>query len=915
MLTGALVDYSKLDRWNRGNRPRAKAKNEMAMAGLQELREMFPQHQEAELREALNGATSWEAAVEKVIRLTTPPTPIGPRHTGRSFLDAIPVSSSPEPEEDPVRRVQPRPQSLQSIASSSTPPQATPARFASQPSSRAATPEEPRVPMEEECVLRVAQLFPDVDLTFVRNLYHVHVQGQQANIVDFIVHHMLDNTGSNYPRAVKKSLKRKRVEDEEAEAKKRKEDELMRKYMADNREAVNAQYKNNALEALKSEFPQIAIQNIKTALKENKSFLAPTYIHLAQAQDSGTGRKMAKARAPARPASLIPEVVQELDWTIKQLEQAEKDAEEREMKEAEEAGALLECSCCYGDTIITKMTQCRDGHFFCLTCAGMQGKTLIGEGRYNLLCMHESGCQAEFIRSEMKRFLTEKELDQLDRLRADKELSDVEGLVKCPFCDFAAICPPVEQDREFRCEGPECCEISCRLCKNKTHIPMTCEQYAKDNKLSTRHAVEEAMSAAMIRSCNKCQNKFIKETGCNKMTCSKCSNIQCYICSENITGYQHFKEQNGGKGNCVLHDNTEARHEQEAEQAFKEVTARLRAEDPTISEEDLKIAVSETVKTAEAQKKAAADPMRRMRAVNGVYMPNNIADMAQLQQQRMPGAARRRVPAAALRAGNAYNPVQLQMNNPPAPVAQPGRVPNYEMEARIQAQYRMRQQAMGGNANNNFGAPINPFNHNAGNQNAAIAAQAEQLQRMRQLQLQQQEQRRQQQEQLQLQHQEQQRQRQELHQRDVEEQMMRLREAARVQEAQAPAMAQHNLNNGQFGHMFFDHANQQQQQQQHQFNQFAGFPPQQIVQRIPANNNNNPNFPFPAAEHVNAHRYQPIAGHNQQHDNNVLRAATLNARHRPHNLAVATADAARRETIYGGFGDNNGAPRGYNGRR
>jgi E3 ubiquitin-protein ligase RNF216 len=97
----------------------------------------------------------------------------------------------------------------------------------------------------------------------------------------------------------------------------------------------------------------------------------------------------------------------------------------------------------------------------------MQGKTLIGEGRYDLRCMHESGCQAEFIRSEMTRFLTEKELDQLDRLRADKELAELDGLVKCPFCDFAAICPPVEQDREFRCEFPECKSLTHFLVANQ----------------------------------------------------------------------------------------------------------------------------------------------------------------------------------------------------------------------------------------------------------------------------------------------------------------------------------------------------------------------------------------------------------------------------------------------------------------
>jgi TRIAD3 protein (E3 ubiquitin-protein ligase RNF216) len=34
------------------------------------------------------------------------------------------------------------------------------------------------------------------------------------------------------------------------------------------------------------------------------------------------------------------------------------------------------------------------------------------------------------------------------------------------------------------------------------------------------------MSAALIRHCNKCKHPFIKEQGCNKMTCTHCRNLQ-----------------------------------------------------------------------------------------------------------------------------------------------------------------------------------------------------------------------------------------------------------------------------------------------------------------------------------------------------------------------------------------------------
>jgi TRIAD3 protein (E3 ubiquitin-protein ligase RNF216) len=41
-----------------------------------------------------------------------------------------------------------------------------------------------------------------------------------------------------------------------------------------------------------------------------------------------------------------------------------------------------------------------------------------------------------------------------------------------------------------------------------------------DKKLDKRHAIEDAMSDALIRKCPKCEKPFIKEAGCNKITVS-----------------------------------------------------------------------------------------------------------------------------------------------------------------------------------------------------------------------------------------------------------------------------------------------------------------------------------------------------------------------------------------------------------
>lgn len=46
------------------------------------------------------------------------------------------------------------------------------------------------------------------------------------------------------------------------------------------------------------------------------------------------------------------------------------------------------------------------------------------------------------------------------------------------------------------------------------------------------------------RSCWQCKRNFIKEAGCNKMTCT-CGARMCYICRQPVTDYSHFNGQGG----------------------------------------------------------------------------------------------------------------------------------------------------------------------------------------------------------------------------------------------------------------------------------------------------------------------------------------------------------------------------------
>jgi TRIAD3 protein (E3 ubiquitin-protein ligase RNF216) len=223
-----------------------------------------------------------------------------------------------------------------------------------------------------------------------------------------------------------------------------------------------------------------------------------------------------------------------------------------------------------------------------------------------------------------KQFLDETTTIALERNEQEAVLrmAGIENLASCPFCPYAAEYPPIEVDREFRCQAEDCEKISCRLCKLESHIPKSCKENEQDNGLSIRRQIEEAMSAALIRKCNKCGTPFVKQEGCNKMTCTRsgCFNVQCYICSKSCN-YDHFNDtRRGGKtGNCPLFENVEARHDNEVKRAEKEAVDKVRAEHPEYTEEDLKVKMSENVKKDDERRKANNPRIRNLAA--GVALP------------------------------------------------------------------------------------------------------------------------------------------------------------------------------------------------------------------------------------------------------------------------------------------------------
>jgi hypothetical protein len=473
---------------------------------------------------------------------------------------------------------------------------------------------------QEDCLSRVYDLFPDIcpeHATKICNRAGQNSLLSGAALLDQVVEKLLaDNT---YPKRKKETQNLKRKREESV-------DHGFEQWERENREPLpyNAAVPIRAI--LKAEFPTFTHPDITEAITEGK-YLFKSYIHLANLRDTDVVVRRGRASATNNDADAIaakwPEMTEELaaarrkaqaNKNMRLMKMATEMAEDRNLERAIAAGEVAECQACFDDLPTNRQIHCHGGvpHYTCFSCIKTYIASEIGDARCNVMCT--AGCGAGFEPAQLNRIDDKRLLEKLADLQQEQDIRNagLEDLEECPFCDYKAIMPPVEEDFEFRCANPECEKVSCRRCKDPTHIPITCEQHAKDKKACSRHTIEEAMTKALLRCCNNCKKQFIKEYGCNKMTCPSCKNLQCYACSETLKGYDHFDQHPGGGaragGKCPLYDNLEERHEREVEAARETATALVIANNPDVVPEDLEIKLSDAVKKATAQQIRQAGP-------------------------------------------------------------------------------------------------------------------------------------------------------------------------------------------------------------------------------------------------------------------------------------------------------------------
>ena len=211
-----------------------------------------------------------------------------------------------------------------------------------------------------------------------------------------------------------------------------------------------------------------------------------------------------------------------------------------------------ECQCCYTEYDFKEMMMCSKAcsefkHVFCKDCIKGYIEAGISDNKANINCMMHQDCNSIYTLETINKCITnEKILSQLNELIQINDSIEMSKILDnyhtCPFCQkYGCIADDIQYIECKRCNKEWCI-----LCKMENHGKNKCGKINdKTNIDAIRQIVSETLTNALTHKCPKCSTKYIKEDGCNKMTCPTCGSYSCYVCNlliQPIDGkyYYHF---------------------------------------------------------------------------------------------------------------------------------------------------------------------------------------------------------------------------------------------------------------------------------------------------------------------------------------------------------------------------------------
>jgi len=271
-------------------------------------------------------------------------------------------------------------------------------------------------------------------------------------------------------------------------------------------------------------------------------------------------------------------------YPYKNKEHYYKDIEiyKKELKDLhiEKLGKIKEITICkvcsdnftHDELIKCSNTTCDNKHLICSSCLSGYIDSQISSdiGTYECMFNKSEKCNGEYKPTIVNTILTKDVKDESDdKLTKWQELVTITDIFKMAnICDNYIICPlcrkwgcildivhGYKNSINIKCMN---CNLNwCNLCKRDSHGSSSCYtlKFKDMENEEVRidiidNMIKDIITKALTHNCSTCGCAYIKEEGCNLMSCSHCGGMSCYICNAKI----YYKEGRGKYWHFVGHE-------------------------------------------------------------------------------------------------------------------------------------------------------------------------------------------------------------------------------------------------------------------------------------------------------------------------------------------------------------------------
>ena len=216
--------------------------------------------------------------------------------------------------------------------------------------------------------------------------------------------------------------------------------------------------------------------------------------------------------------------------------------------QAEERPACVVCFEPVEDGQLYRLEAC--GHPYCRDCIEFQLQAALTNKEFPIVCAQEE-CSFQFMWRDLSKFIKNGSVS-LKKLVESSASAFVSGNQKdyryCITADCSQIYRTSIDGTVFACCD---CQVKiCTSCHTQHHEGLTCAMYESEKDGGSamfRQWLEENKNTKL---CPHCQTPIEKIEGCNKMTCTACRKVFCWLCRAPFDSedecYDHLRQNHGG---------------------------------------------------------------------------------------------------------------------------------------------------------------------------------------------------------------------------------------------------------------------------------------------------------------------------------------------------------------------------------